>query len=58
MRKRGYIGAESPESPGQLMMIKKLPLDLNQIYDESLENKRLCEELGVTFDGWGTAVVR
>ena len=55
---RGYVDFGSPASPDQLVMVKKLPLDLGQIYSESLKNRRLSDETGVAFDGWGAAVVK
>lgn len=55
---RGYADYGSPVPADQLVMVKKLPLDLRQIYAESLENQRLCNEIGAAFDGWGAAVVK
>jgi|SRR5579863_7842221 len=54
---RGYVDSGSATQPDQLLMVKKLPLDLDLIFSESLENQRLCAEQGVQFDGWGAAVV-
>jgi hypothetical protein len=55
---RGYVESKSPTPPRQLLVVKKLPLDLDLIYSQSIENHRLCNELGVQFDGWGAAVVK
>jgi hypothetical protein len=54
---RDYVDIASPTPSGQLVMAKMLPLDLDRIFSESLENQRLCNELGAQFDGWGAAVV-
>lgn len=54
---RGYVDSDESTPTDQLLMVKKLPLELNLIYTESLENNRLCKDLGVQFDGWGAAVV-
>ncbi len=56
---RGYVPhPDENEDPEQLVMVKRLPLDLDQIFDESLANAELCEELDLEFDGWGAAVVK
>jgi regulator of RNase E activity RraB len=54
---RGYLEVDSPESADQIVMAKKLSLDLQHVWSESLENQRLCEEFGVEYDGWGANVV-
>jgi hypothetical protein len=38
-------------------MVKTMKLDLQEVVAESLANLKLGEELGVTYDGWGCAVV-
>jgi hypothetical protein len=55
---RGYVEIGSRTPPDELVMAKRLPLDLGRIYSESVENRRHCEELGIEFDGWGAAVVK
>ncbi len=55
---RGYVDDGLSDGSDRLVMIKKLPLDLDAIHDESLENHRLCEDLGAVFDGWGASVVK
>lgn len=55
---RGYSDQEPSTQSDQLVMVKKLTLDLSQIFAESLENKKLCDEMGVDFDGWGSCVVK
>lgn len=56
LAERGYRDSDESTTE-QLVMIKMLPLDLDLIDDESIENNRLSEELDVEFDGWGAAIV-
>lgn len=54
---RGYVlHPDENEDPEQLVMVIRMPLDLDRIFDESLANAELCESLDVEFDGWGAAV--
>jgi hypothetical protein len=55
---RDYVSESSKPPTEQLVMVKKLALDMHLIWHESLENHRLCEELNVEFLGWGAAIVR
>jgi regulator of RNase E activity RraB len=56
---RGYERpAKSDSGPDQLMMVKRMRLELAEIFDESLANQRLAQEHGVECDGWGAEVVR
>lgn len=55
---RGYVAPAGKADAGQLIMVRKLPLDLNQILQESLANQRLAEEVKVEYDGWGAEVRR
>lgn len=54
---RGYQDSPSgnPE-PGTLEMVRRMPLSLELICPESLENLQLCEDLEIEFDGWGAAI--
>ncbi len=59
LAERGYTPEDSAEEPAdQLVMVKKTVLDMHLIWHESLENNRLCEELGVECLGWGVAIVK
>ncbi len=54
---RGYVQhPDENEAPEQLVMVLRIPLDLDRIFEESLANAELCDELDVEFDGWGAAV--
>jgi hypothetical protein len=58
LRQRGYrpLGSLKPGAD-QLVMVKTMKLDLQDVVAESLANLKLAEEFGVTYDGWGCAVV-
>ncbi len=54
---RGYVlHPDENEDPEQLVMVIRMPLDLDRIFEESLANAEHCESLDVEFDGWGAAV--
>lgn len=54
---RGYedYPAESPE-PGRLQMVRRMPLSLELICPESMENLQLCDDLDIEFEGWGAGI--
>lgn len=56
---RGYepAGDFDPAS-GQILLAKRMPLDLTRIVEESVANYHAAHESHVEFDGWGAAVVR
>lgn len=60
LRERGYtpLAEASPDKGETLVMVKRLPLDLETISAESEANDELASSLGARFDGWGAAVVR
>jgi regulator of RNase E activity RraB len=43
---------------GSFTAVKRLPLDLEAIHEETLANVELATTYGVTFDGWGAMVVK
>jgi hypothetical protein len=53
---RGYQLSDEETDDDVLVMIRRLPLSMDLIGPESLENRRLCDEIGVEFTGWGAAV--
>lgn len=56
LRERGYTRpAEAPPEEGTLVMVKRLPLDLDAISAESEANDELADAHGADFDGWGAA---
>jgi regulator of RNase E activity RraB len=58
LRQRGYTEVgELDFSSGQIVLAKRLILDLPLIVDESLANYRLAEGAGIEFNGWGALVV-
>lgn len=58
LRKRGYVSVGDLDfSTGQIVLAKRLALDLSLIVDESLANYRLAEDAGIEFSGWGALVV-
>jgi Regulator of ribonuclease activity B len=60
LRARGYtpLAEASPDNGETLVMVKRLPLELEAISAESEANDELASSLGAHFDGWGAAVVR
>ena len=56
---RGYKsqGALNLDS-GEIVMVKKMKLDVNAIFQESLVHTECAQLNGVDFDGWGAAVVK
>jgi hypothetical protein len=57
LRARGYTGPAHGQ-PEALVMVKRLPLDLEAISAESEANDELAATHGVGFDGWGASTVR
>jgi regulator of RNase E activity RraB len=56
---RGYQPLEQLDfASGQVVMTKKMKLDVNDIFEESLALSQLAEELGLQYDGWGCSVVK
>lgn len=53
---RGYRTGDASQ-PGELLMVKTLPLHLPLVVQESLANHELASTLGADMDGWGAAVV-
>jgi regulator of RNase E activity RraB len=39
-------------------MVKRMELDEEAIFDESLANRDLAQKHGVEYDGWGAMVVK
>ena len=59
LKPRGYepVGKFDPAS-GQILLAKRMPLDLPAIVEESIANYHAAHESNVACDGWGAAVVR
>lgn len=58
LRRRGYVSVgELDFSSGQIVLAKRLVLDLSMIVAESLANFRLAEDAGIEFNGWGALEV-
>lgn len=58
MTARGYRPFAGKSSPGCLVMVKSMPLSLDDVFRESQANQRSAQNAGVDFDGWGTVVVK
>jgi regulator of RNase E activity RraB len=59
LRTKGYepMTEHDPEG-GEIIMVKKMTLDLRAITAESLRLAQMAQEHGIEYDGWGAAVVR
>jgi regulator of RNase E activity RraB len=58
LAKRGYTaGGKIDFASGSFTAVKRLPLDLEAIHEETLANHELAGTFGITFDGWGAMVV-
>lgn len=54
---RGYEDSPTETSePGTLQMVRRMPLSLELICPESIENMQLCENLEIEFEGWGAGI--
>ena len=59
LAKRGYTAGGQPDfASGSFTAVKRLPLDLQTINEETVACMELAEPYGVTFDGWGAMVVK
>lgn len=59
LAKRGYTaGGQLNFASGSFTAVKRLPLDLETINEETVANVELAETYGATFDGWGAMVVK
>ncbi len=54
---RSYTEYKGTVENGQIVMVKTMPLNLTDVYAESITNEKAAEELGITVDGWGASVV-
>jgi regulator of RNase E activity RraB len=43
---------------GQIVFVRRMVPDIHAVTTESRELHQLCQEIGVEYDGWGTAVVK
>jgi regulator of RNase E activity RraB len=58
LEQRGYEAVgELDFASGEIVLAKRLVLDLALIVGESLENYKLAEDAGIEFNGWGAMVV-
>lgn len=57
LRAQGYAPAPA-DAPGQIIMVKKMLLDEDEIIAESRANRALADEHEVEYDGWGAEVVQ
>ena len=56
---RGYVPlGQDNLNEGQIVMVKKMLLDENEIFQESKANSELADQCGIDYDGWGAEVVR
>lgn len=54
---RGYALLELSAENSRLVMARSLPLDVGQIFQESLSHREQCQNMGLEYDGWGASVV-
>jgi hypothetical protein len=54
---KGYSLVEFSTAESRLVMARCMPLDLGEIFGESLSHREDCERLGIEYDGWGALVV-
>jgi hypothetical protein len=56
---RGYERSRRFDpSSGEIVMVKRMPLDLRTVLSASLDLYHMAGEKGIKYDGWGAAVVR
>ena len=59
LQERGYKPQAKPDfASGQIVMVKRMPLDEEAIFAESVAHRELAEAQGIEYDGWGAEVVR
>jgi hypothetical protein len=54
---RGYALLEFVPEESRLIMAHCMPLDVDEIFRESVAHHELCGRLGVEYDGWGALAV-
>ncbi len=59
LQARGYTAMQPLDfKSGECVMVKRMTLDVYEIFSESLANGQTAEEFGARCDGWGAEVVR
>jgi regulator of RNase E activity RraB len=59
LAKRGYTaGGNIDFASGSFTAVKRMPLELETIHEETVANLELAETYGIEFDGWGAMVVK
>jgi regulator of RNase E activity RraB len=59
LEERGYTAPNGiDEEAEELVAVKKMMLDVDDIFAESLANQQLAEEHEAAYDGWGAMVVK
>ncbi len=56
LNERDYQDGPKEEDPQRLLMIKKLPLDINLVFAETMQNEKICQEWDIAFNGWGASI--
>lgn len=56
LKERGYENERLDQDTGNLLIDKKMVVDLFEINNETYEVYQICEELDVVCDGWGAGV--
>ena len=55
---RGYESVgQLDAASGQVVLAKRMALDLSSIVDESIANHQLAEDANIEFNGWGAEVI-
>lgn len=59
LEKRGYTAPNGIDAKAQeLVAVKRMKLDVDAIFEESLANQQLAEQHEAAYDGWGSMVVK
>ncbi|WP_395745688.1 DUF695 domain-containing protein [Prosthecobacter sp.] len=53
---RGYSLLDSSAEESQMIMARRMSLDVGAIFKESLSHHEECKRLGIEYDGWGALV--
>jgi regulator of RNase E activity RraB len=59
LEKRGYAVPNGIDIEGEEMIaVKKMAIDVDAIFEETLANQQLAEQHEAVYDGWGAMVVK
>jgi hypothetical protein len=55
---RGYSLLQLSAEESRLIMARSMPLDVGEIFRESLSHRKDCKRFSIEYDGWGALVVK